>query len=199
MQMNLNERAMLLPGSNTAAASPSDLVLKASELLFPLVRSWLAEQQMPQSFQAMQSVKSSARSPARHQKQHSRIGSNGAAMDTDSSSSASATGDWTLLSKETSSSAASSTAMAAGARGPPQPPDTRLMYSLLYLLEYFRFAGSTSDQMGSRLRNELVLDLCVPLVELLWNRVPAKRILQHVVAIGYLFSTTCLFYCSDTV
>ena len=185
---------MLVPGGNTAASSPSDLVLKATEVLFPMVRAWLAEHAqsgkaraagesfagagLPPPAPSAGSVGQSPRSLARHQHQPAPAsggsGSGATATDTD----ASAAGDWTLLSKESPLSQ-----LAATARG--QPPDTRLMHSLLYLLEYFRFAGSTADTKGSHLRNQLVLDLCVPLVEVLWNRVPAKRILFHVVSMRY--------------
>lgn len=187
LQLNLNERAVLVPGGNAAASSPSDLMLKATEILFPMVRVWLAEQQsqpgkprlasgegfigLPTPASSIAPTGQSARSPVR-----ASGGSGATAAAMDSEVGVGAASDWTLLSKE------SHLVQHAGARG--QPLDTRLMHSLLYLLEYFRFAGSTADTNGSRLRNELVLDLCVPLVEVLWNRVPAKRILFHVVSIG---------------
>ena len=184
---------MLVPGGNTAATSPSDLVLKATEVLFPMVRAWLAEHaaQAGKARAAGEgfagaglpppapSVGQSPRSPARQQHQPAAASSSGSSSGgtaaTDSDLSAGAGGEWTLLSKESAL-----VQLAATARG--QPPDIRLMHSLLYLLEYFRFAGSTADTKGSHLRNQLVLDLCVPLIEALWNRVPSKRILLHVVS-----------------
>ena len=196
---------MLVPGGNTAASSPSDLVLKATEVLFPMVRAWLAEHAqsgkartggegfagagLPSPAPSAGSVGQSPRSPARreHQPAPASGGSgSGATAATATDTGASAACDWTLLSKESPLSQ-----LATTARG--QPPDTRLMHSLLYLLEYFRFAGSTADAKGSHLRNQLVLDLCVPLVEVLWNRVPAKRILLHVVSMRLLVLRELLY------